>query len=165
MTDEPPSLDAEAAAFLEDGELMLCFACRAAGVCQFGLRTIEPARERAVLVRLTCPPRFEGGPMVAHGGWTAAAFDEALGHLGPLNGALTVTGTLTIEYLKPVPIGEALQIRAWVDRVEGRRWLLVGEMSLAGTGALLGRAQGTFIERKAEHFENHRRWMEAQKNG
>ena len=155
-----PSLDDAAARFLAPGEQMLCFACRAEGACQFGIREVAPAGERRIMARLACPARYEGGPGVAHGGWVAAVLDEVLGHLGPLNGALTVTGTLTIEYLRPTPILHDLEVQAWVERVEGRRWHLEAEMTLASTGALLGRARGVFVERKAEHFENHRRWMD-----
>lgn len=162
---ERPSLDEAAARFLAPGEQMFCFACRASGACQFGIREVVPAGERRILARLACPPQYEGGPGVAHGGWVAAVMDEVLGHMGPLNGALTVTGTLTIEYLKPVPLAHDLEVQAWVDRVEGRRWYLEAELALAGAGALLGRAHGIFVERKAEHFENHRRWMENQGGG
>ena len=165
LVEQGISLDAEAAQFLRPGEMMLCYACRAGGVCQLGLREMLPAGERAVLARLACPATYEGGPGVAHGGWTAAAFDEVMGHLGPLNGALTVTGTLTVEYLRPVPIERDLEVRAWVERVEGRRWFLGAEMFLVATNARLGRAQGIFVERKAEHFENHRRWLAAQEIG
>jgi len=35
-------------------------------------------------------------------------------------------------------------------------------MTLPGAEALLGRAHGVFIERRPEHFESHRRWLEAQ---
>ena len=164
MTDpeDRPSLDEAAARLLAPGEQMLCFACRPSGVCQFGIREVAPAGERRILARLVCPSRYEGGPGVAHGGWVAAALDEVLGHLGPLNGALTVTGTLTVEYLRPAPILHALEVCAWVDRVEGRRWYLEAEMTLAATGARLARAHGIFVERKAGHFENHRRWLESQ---
>ena len=167
MTDrrERSSLDAAAARLLAPGEQMLCFGCRASGACQFGIREVAPAGERRILARLACPSRYEGGPGVAHGGWVAAVLDEVLGHLGPLNGGLTVTGTLTVEYRKPTPILHDLEVHAWVDRIEGRRWYLEGEMALAATGAQLARAHGIFVERKAEHFENHRRWLESQGGG
>jgi acyl-coenzyme A thioesterase PaaI-like protein len=162
VTENRPPLDLEAAVYLKAGDRMLCFACRASGRCQFGLEQVLPDGDRRLIATLSCPANFEGGPGVAHGGWTAAAFDEILGHMGPFNGALTVTGGLCIDYLKPVPISRPLQVRAWVDRVEGRKWFIEGEMTLIATGALLGRAHGVFIERKAEHFDNHRKWMEAQ---
>ena len=158
-------LDAEAARHLSTGERMLCFACRAEGTCQFGITSVRPDGERRLVADLACPARFEGGPHVAHGGWTAAVFDEVLGHMGPFNGAVTVTGGLCVDYLKPVPIERPMRIEARVDRVEGRKWFLEAAMVLVATGVVVGRARGVFIERKPEHFENHRKWMEAQDGG
>jgi len=160
-----PPLDAEAARLLAPGETMLCYACRAGGVCRLGVDRVLPDGARRLVARLACPESHEGGPGVAHGGWTAAAFDEVLGYMGPLNGALTVTGTLTVEFLRPVPILRDLEVRAWVDRVEGRRWFLEAEMTLAATGARLGRAQAIFVERRPDHFDRHHRWLEGQDAG
>jgi acyl-coenzyme A thioesterase PaaI-like protein len=157
-----PALDAEAAMFISPGEHMLCYACRKEGRCRLGIRRFIPQADQSVLAEVVCPASWEGGPMVAHGGWTAATFDEVLGHIGPLQGALTVTGTLTIEYVKPVPVERDLEVRARVERVEGRRWYLAGEMTLKSTGAVLGRAKGIFVQRNRSHFENHRKWMEEQ---
>lgn len=157
-----PALDRDAAMFIRPGEHMLCYACRKTGQCRLGIRGVSSDAPRTILADVVCPASWEGGPMVAHGGWTAATFDEVLGHLGPLSGALTVTGTLTIEFVKPVPIERELDVRGWVDRVEGRRWHLMGEMTLRATGAVLGRANGIFVQRNPSHFDAHRRWMEEQ---
>ena len=157
-----PPLDREAAQYIKPGDHMLCYACRKTGRCQLGIYSFSTEPDDVVLARMVCPASWEGGPMVAHGGWTAATFDEVLGHVGPLHGALTVTGTLTIEYLKPVPIEREVEVRARVDRVEGRRWYLTAEMTLVATGAVLGRANGIFVQRNPAHFEKHRLWMEEQ---
>jgi acyl dehydratase len=68
----------------------------------------------------------EGGPEVAHGGWTAGAFDELLGHVPLLHGQLAVTGQLTVTYVKPVPVGRPLHARAWLERRDGHRWYVAG---------------------------------------
>lgn len=166
MSDRPSTpmtgLDADAARFLAPGEVMLCYACRPAGRCRAGLQSVAPSDRQGLIARLVCPAEYEGGPKVAHGGWTALAFDEALGHVGPLNRALTVTGRLEVDFLKPVPILTEVDIRAWVERREGRKWFLSGEMTLAATGVVLARASGCFIERRPTHFEDHQRWIAAQ---
>jgi catechol 2,3-dioxygenase len=56
------------------------------------------------------------GPRLHHVGlWTAGVLDEVLGHVPILQGQLTVTGTLTVRFVKPVPIERPLEARAWVD--------------------------------------------------
>jgi hypothetical protein len=163
MTGAPrPPIDAEAARFLSPGEVMLCYACRAAGFCRLGLRTMAPDGERAVLAHLTCPESHEDQAGAARAGWTAAAFDEVLGHLGPLNGAMTVTGTLAVDLERPAPIGRDVEIRAWVERVEGRRWYLAAEMRLDPAGARLAHARGVFVERRPDHFHSHGEWLATQ---
>jgi acyl-coenzyme A thioesterase PaaI-like protein len=99
---------------------------------------------------------------VAHGGWIAAAFDEITGHVTMLSGHLAVTGSLTVSYLKPVPIERPLTARAWPERKEERRWFVIGELRLASTGALLGRAEAIMVMRDRNHFERHRQWLAQQ---
>jgi acyl-coenzyme A thioesterase PaaI-like protein len=111
---------------------------------------------------LTCPREHEGGPNVAHGGWTAAILDEVLGHVPILHGQLAVTGTLTIRYVRPVPIERELEARAWVARREGRRWYVAGELVLASTGAVLASAEGIWVERDPAHYDRHERWLAEQ---
>jgi acyl-CoA thioesterase FadM len=89
--------------------------------------------------------------------------DEALGHVPILNNQLTVTGTLTVRFVKPVPIERDLEARAWVDRIEGRKWFMSGEIVLASSGALLTSGTGVWIARDREaHFEGFERWLAAQ---
>ena len=74
--------------------------------------------------KVTCPPFYEGGPGVAHGGWTAEVMDETLGRVPMAHSQMTVTGTLTLHFLKPVPVDHPMHATAWVDRVEGRKWIV-----------------------------------------
>ena len=91
-----------------------------------------------------------GFPGVAHGGFVAAIIDEVMGFLINSNRAATeiagsppengnssqpdrqvvpmtapglsiMTAELTIKYRRPVPTGEALMVRTWIERVEGRK--------------------------------------------
>jgi len=114
------------------------------------------------VTKLVCGAEHEGGPGVAHGGWTAAAMDEVLGHLNLLMGQMAVTGSLTVDFLKPVPIERPLELRAWCEGVENGRRRNHGELTLAATGAVLARAHGVFVERDQSHFERYRRWIAEQ---
>lgn len=120
---------------------------------------------RVLTMRGVCPAAYEGGPRVAHGGWTAALMDELLGACSNLSGSLTVTGTLTVTYVKPVPIERELVCTAEVVGQEGRRRRVRGEIRLASTGALLAGAEGIFVEARPDHYARHETWLAEQEGG
>jgi uncharacterized protein (TIGR00369 family) len=142
--------------------IALCRSCERRGRCQLGLGREQLMPDGSVETELVCSAEHEGGPGVAHGGWIAATFDEVTGHVTLLSGQLAVTGSMTVSYLKPVPIERQLHARAWVVRKEERRWFVEGELRLASTGALLGRAEATMVLRDPAHFERHRAWLAEQ---
>lgn len=145
-----------------DAAIRLCVSCARTGVCRLGLTEETLVEPGVSLTRLVCGAEHEGGPGVAHGGWTAAAFDEGLGHLNLLMGQMAVTGELTVEFLKPVPIERPLELRAWCEGMENGRRRHRGELRLVSTGALLARGHGVFVERDQSHFERYRRWIAEQ---
>jgi acyl-coenzyme A thioesterase PaaI-like protein len=146
-----------------DGDVALCGACRKTGTCRLGLTTERLDADGVAHFEITCPPEHEGGPGVAHGGWTAAILDEALGHVVLLNDRMSVTGTLTIRFDKPVPIGRPLEARAWAERRDASKWHLAGELVLASSRASLARAHGVFVLRDgATHFGEFERWLAEQ---
>jgi len=140
----------------------LCGACRRLGSCRLGLGREELQPDGSVHTDLICGPENEGGPDVAHGGWTAGVFDEVLGHVPLLNGELAVTGQITVSYVKPVPVGRPLQARAWTVRREGHRWYVAGELTLASSGAVLGRGEAVMVLRDRGHFARHQEWLAGQ---
>jgi acyl-coenzyme A thioesterase PaaI-like protein len=146
-----------------DGGVALCGACRRLGACRLGLTTERLDDQGVAHFRIVCPATYEGGPGVAHGGWSAEVLDEALGHVPILRNQLTVTGTLTVRFVRPVPIERDLEARAWVDRIEGKKWFISGELVLASSGALLTSGTGIWIARDgATHFSGFQRWLAGQ---
>lgn len=144
------------------GNVALCGACRVRGACQLGVQEEALDSPDVAVFVLACPEHYEGGPNVAHGGWTAAAFDDCMGHLPLLHQVRSVTAELTISYVKPVPVGRELELRARVDRREGRRWYLSAEMVLLSTRAVVARASGVWVTRDATHFDRHEQWLAQQ---
>lgn len=94
---------------------------------------------------------YEGAPGCVHGGFLAAAFDEALGVACIFSGQPGMTGELTVRYERPTPAGRVLEIAARLDRCEGRRIYTSGE--IRSEGNVTCRAQGLFIAIGAEKFE------------
>jgi acyl-coenzyme A thioesterase PaaI-like protein len=143
-------------------DVALCGACRRRGECQLGLGREQLMDDGSVETDLVCSDEHEGGPSVAHGGWTAGVFDEVLGHVPMLQGQLAVTGQLSVTFIKPVPVGRPLHARAWVERKEGHRWYVAGELTLQSTGSLLARGEAIMVARDPGHFDRHRKWLAEQ---
>jgi len=86
---------------------ILCAGCRARGACQFGVmdQVCDGMRSQG---RITCPRSFEGLPGIAHGGWIAGAFDDVMGRFASNLAQSVHTTTLTIDFLRPVPVEHVL---------------------------------------------------------
>jgi acyl-coenzyme A thioesterase PaaI-like protein len=93
--------------------------------------------------QVTLGAPYNGPPSMVHGGMIALIFDELLGAVNVVHEAGAFTGTLTVRYERPTPIGKPLEMVAWVDRMEGRKVFTVGELS--HDGAVTARAEGIFI--------------------
>ena len=143
------------------GGVPLCGACLKTGACRLGV-VEERWTDGRLVSDILCPASQEGGPNVAHGGWTASILDEILGHVPIRHDQLSVTATLTVNFRKPVPIERPLQARAWIDRIDGKKWFISGELVLASTDAVLGEATGVWIARDPSHFARHQAWLAEQ---
>jgi acyl-coenzyme A thioesterase PaaI-like protein len=73
---------------------------------------------------------YEGPPGCVHGGVLALLLDQVLGECAAASGSPGMTGTLTLRYLRPTPLGDC-SIDAWVDRVEGVKTFVHGEFRRA----------------------------------
>ena len=118
--------------------------------------------EGTLELRGICSPEYEGGPGVAHGGWTAALLDELLGTCVNAGSPIAVTGTLTIVYVRPLPVGRQLVCRAWVQARENRKIQARGEVRLASSDALLTEATGTFVTVPTDHYQRTQQWLQVQ---
>ncbi|QRY42718.1 PaaI family thioesterase [Mycolicibacterium boenickei] len=144
------------------GDVPLCGACRETGQCRLGVRHEQLNDDDVLVSDIVCPTDHEGGPQVAHGGWTASILDEILGHVPLRHDQLSVTATLTVNFRKPVPIERPLQARAWIDRIDGQKWFISGELVLSSTGSVLATATGIWVARDIAHFSRHQKWLAEQ---
>lgn len=102
----------------------------------------------AVEARGTFGAAYEGPPSFVHGGWVACAFDEVLGIANIASGNPGMTARLTVHYRRPTPLFRELRLRAWVERVEGRRIMSRAEMFDGDT--LTAEAAGLFVQPRPE---------------
>ncbi len=91
---------------------------------------------------VTLGPQYEGPPTLVHGGVIALMLDQVLGDAAVEAGVPGMTGTLTVRYRKGTPLG-ALRVQARVDRVEGVKTFVTGEIVV--DEAVCVEAEGIFI--------------------
>jgi acyl-coenzyme A thioesterase PaaI-like protein len=108
------------------------------------------AEDDRIRGEVTLDRRQEGAPGYAHGGAVATVLDDALGSLLMLLKAPAVTAKLEINYRRPAFIGRRFELEAWVDRTEGRKLYLAGEMR--EDGEPIADATGLFLRVDPEHF-------------
>lgn len=95
-------------------------------------------------------PVFQGGPGLVHGGVLALLVDHAMGCVaaGPQRPAMTVS--LTMTYRKPTPLGVPLTVSVRLDRIEGRRLHLSGE--IVADGQITVAAEAVFLTLTAKNL-------------
>jgi acyl-coenzyme A thioesterase PaaI-like protein len=99
----------------------------------------------AAVCRVTFGPAYEGPPSRVHGGALASAFDEVMGAVFRVGAiGLAFTGSLTVRYEAPAPIGQPLELRAWLAETQGRKHLV--EAVASGPDGRFASSSATFIE-------------------
>jgi acyl-coenzyme A thioesterase PaaI-like protein len=119
-----------------------CFGC--GGDNPAGLRGTFVGRGEEVLGTMVVTDAMVGAPGRLHGGVMMAFVDEALGLVCLHLGVETMTASLTIDLRAPAYVGDTLTQRAWVERREGRKWFMRGEVHEGDR--LLAEAHGLWIE-------------------
>ena len=100
----------------------------------------EPGGSYYVAGTVVFGSAYEGPPGHVHGGLVAAMFDELLGFAQLSAG---FTGSLTVRYRKPTPLHKVLTMKAWPERVDGRKRVIKGTCHHGDL--LLSEAEGLFI--------------------
>ena len=120
-----------------------CFGC---GVDHpTGLRVRVFKEHGGVVSPIVVPKVYEGPPGAVHGGIVAAYLDEVLGaSCVAASGRVSVTGELTVRYVRPVPSETPLLGRARaVDN--GRHADADGVLEILATGEVVATARGRFV--------------------
>jgi acyl-coenzyme A thioesterase PaaI-like protein len=110
---------------------------------------VEREGQEAVL-RATLGPAFEGAPGRAHGGPVAALFDEVMGFVLSVHATAAYTGSLTVTYRAPTPLGVQLELRSRLRSRHGRKLRI--EATARHGDVLIAEAEGLFIAVDPERF-------------
>lgn len=103
-----------------------------------------------VVGEVTLGKSFEGGPGLSHGGVLATIFDHAMGAAMYLAGHAAMTRSLNVHYTAPTRLGVPIRVTTRVDRVEGRRVVVVGE--LTQDGVVTAKAESVFVQLTDENI-------------
>lgn len=85
---------------------------------------------------VTLGAAYEGPPGMVHGGVSALLMDQVMGETASQFKRLTMTGTLTLRYLRPLPLGP-VRIECWIAGEVGRK---------VTVEATIGNPDGTAVE-------------------
>ena len=85
---------------------------------------------------------YEGPPGCVHGGVSALLLDHLMGVTASQMGRVTFTGTLTLRYVNPLPLGR-VQLAGRISGEEGRKVFV--EATITGAAGVALEAHGVFI--------------------
>jgi uncharacterized protein (TIGR00369 family) len=122
----------------------LCFACGKNNREGMRLRFSYDEERDLFVCRFRLGKRYTGPPGHVHGGIIATLLDEAMGKVNKLRHVIALTSTITVDYLKPVPLNKPLRVESWEVRVRGRYHTNAAEI-LNQKGEVLAKSQGLFI--------------------
>jgi acyl-coenzyme A thioesterase PaaI-like protein len=90
---------------------------------------------------------YEGPGGLVHGGVCALVLDHVLGATAHRPGQPAFTGTLTLRYVAPTPLGR-LRAQAWVESETASKTIAKGQIT-DSDGVVTVQAEGIFIRPKA----------------
>jgi uncharacterized protein (TIGR00369 family) len=128
-----------------------CFGCGAANPRGMHLHFERDNERRRIVGRFRLGAEYQGGGGFIHGGIIATVLDEVMSKVSRLSDLRTVTAELNVEYLKPIPVDEEVQVEGFEVRREGRQLYHQGEIRDAA-GVLLARGRGRFVVVDLERY-------------
>jgi acyl-coenzyme A thioesterase PaaI-like protein len=121
-----------------------CFGCGPAHPAGLHVRCF--VTEDGVVSPIVVPRVYEGPPGAVHGGIVATYLDEVLGGaVARATGAVSVTGELSVRYVKPVPSETPLLGRGRVVADHGRYVDVEGSLEDFGARRVVATARGRFF--------------------
>lgn len=121
-----------------------CFACSPKNT--MGLRMKFESDGELVRSRIKIPDHLCGYSKVVHGGIVATILDEVMGWAGiHLLKKITMTKTMTVDYIKAVPMDDTLLCEGRIVEVTGKREALLEGAVYSEDGELCAKAEGSFF--------------------
>ena len=88
---------------------------------------------------------YEGPPGCVHGGVSSLLLDHLMGETASdRHTRLIVTGTLTLRYVLPLPLGR-VRMKGWISKEDGRKITVTAQIGAADSDVPAVDASGLFI--------------------
>jgi uncharacterized protein (TIGR00369 family) len=122
-----------------------CLVCGTENPKGFGMMWFV-SEEGTISGKITLTENQQGPPNFAHGGASAALLDEAMGAAVWQTGNSVVVVNLNLDYLKPVPLNQEVEITGRVEEVgeDGKVIKASGEICLPD-GEVAVKASGIYV--------------------
>jgi uncharacterized protein (TIGR00369 family) len=128
-----------------------CFGCGDSNPRGMHLRFERDDQRQRFAGKFSLGPEYQGATGYVHGGIIATVLDEVMSKVSRFFDVRAVTAELTVEFLKPVRVGQELTVEGFNARREGRQLYHEGEIRDAA-GTLLARGRGRFVVVDLERF-------------
>ena len=122
-----------------------CFGCGPYNTAGMHLRFQYEGTEPVVRGVFRMPGRYQGSRKTVHGGIVALLLDEAMGKFNRLDEVVAPTAELSVEYLRPVPVGQKIVVQARRTRHLGRNYWRESTIQ-DENGRLLARCKARFVK-------------------
>ena len=120
-----------------------CFACGELNEVGLHLKlNLEPGR---CWTELVLPRRFEGWEGIIHGGILCTILDEVMAWSLVSRDNWGVTARMSIDFRKPVTVGQAIRAEGWITESRRRIQVTAGRIVDAESGVELAVAQATYV--------------------
>jgi uncharacterized protein (TIGR00369 family) len=120
-----------------------CFACGELNEVGLHLKlNLEPGK---CWTELEMPRRFEGWEGIIHGGILCTILDEVMAWALVARDNWGVTARMSIEFHKPVTVGQAIRAEGWITESRRRIQITAGRIVDAESGVELAVAEATYV--------------------
>ncbi len=120
-----------------------CFACGQLNEIGLHLKlNLEPGK---CWTELEMPRRFEGWEGIIHGGILCTILDEVMAWALVAQDSWGVTARMSIEFRRPVTVGQAIRAEGWITEDRRRIHVTAGRILDLATGAELAASEATYV--------------------
>ena len=128
------------------------FGCGGANTHGMQLAFEQDDEAKRIRGRFRISSDYQGGTGFVHGGIIATLLDEVMAKVSRFAKDHAMTGEMTVEYLKPVPVGQDIVVEGWEVGRNGRVRSREGEIRNA-SGEVLARGRARFVEISRERLQ------------